>query len=336
MRHETNYSSVNLFYNGGWALIDSEGAPPFWEISGASLEEGPSTYEVKPDGLSLQLSGQTQVLISQAFTESAGPLDFSGDLNPGDYRGMPNGYVHASARNLSARDLWTVSFDLRREVGTCTLRVSATVGGSTTYLTASTGGTDVTVSEADLARPHFYLDAATDESISKFTVEVVSPTPSVVSLDRMQLSLGRYADQPYTGDPFVEIFPKDCIVMTLGSACPAGFEKLGDGELEVPPDWEDAEPGIKAREGNYPYSGTELGGSPVHGPETDTTSLGTNSVESFESRFGRAYQEQTVGPAEWEDPSNNPLVDQQLNHTHTVGTASSRVLSVEYLFCKRV
>jgi hypothetical protein len=195
MRHESNYNSINQFYNGGWELVDSDGEPAFWEIEGASLEDDLSVYEVTPDGLQLRLSSQIPTKIVQTFTEPAGPLDFRGDLGPSE---------------------------------------------------------------------------------------------------------------------------------------------LGDGDLEVPAAWSEDEPGIRPRKGNYPYQGTELAGSPKHGPESDTTSPGTNLSEQFESRFGRAYLDPGAGPREWQDPSNNPLVDQQLEHTHQVNKASSRLLAVEYLFCKRV
>lgn len=226
-------------------------------------------------------------------------------------------------------------FDVARNVGPCAIKVSATYGGSTSYLTASTGGQEVRLTDVANTRAHFFLDASAAHTIDKFTIEVSSDAPAEIVLDRMQLSLGRYADQPYTGDPFVQIFPKDCIVMTLGDVCPAGFEELGDGDLEVPSEWSQDEPGIRPRKGNYPAQGTELAGAPKHGPEADTTSTGSKLSEKFESRFGRAYSEQGVGP-EWEQTSNNPLVDQELDHTHQVNKASSRLLAVEYLFCKRV
>ena len=44
MRHETNYNSINLFYNGGWELADSKGRPSFWDIQGASREDDLSVH----------------------------------------------------------------------------------------------------------------------------------------------------------------------------------------------------------------------------------------------------------------------------------------------------
>lgn len=336
MRHETNYNSVNLLYNGGWGLVDSQGRPAFWEIAGASLEEDLSVYEVTPDGLLLQLGSRSDVKVSQSFTKAAGPLDFRGDLGPSDYRGMPNGYTHSPARTLSGKDVWTVSFDLTRTVGPCSVKVRASYAGTETYLEATTGGDSVELTDAQYARPHFILDADTSYSIEAITIEVRSSSPAEVILDRVQMSLGRYADQPYTGDPFVQIFPENCVVMVLGSTCPSGFEELGDGDLEVPADWSDLEPGIRARKGNYPAQNTELSGAPKHGPQSTTSSAGTNVTEQFESRFGRAFLDPSAGPSDWVEPSNNPLVDQQLEHTHEMNMASSRVLAVEYLFCKRV
>jgi len=336
MRHETNYNSINLLYNGGWALADSDGIPAFWTIEGASREDDLSVYEVTPDGLQLELAGRANTTLSQSFTEAAGPLDFEGDLDPETYRGMPYGYVHAPARNLSAKDLWTVSFDLTLGVGACTVKVSALIAGATVYLTASTGGEEVRVADPQLIRPHFFLDEDSQYAIERITIEVTSDAPTEVFLDRIQMSLGQYADLPYTGDPFVQIFPENCIMLVLGGTCPAGFEELGDGDLEVPSEWSDQEPGIRPRKGNYPGKGTELMGAPTHGPSTVTSSTGSNLTEQFESRFGRAFAEPAVGPAEWIEPSTNPLVDQQLEHTHETNMSSSRVLAVEYLFCKRV
>ncbi len=336
MRHESNYNSINQFYNGGWELVDSDGEPAFWDIEGASLEDDLSVYEVTPDGLQLRVAGQTPTKITQTFTDPVGPLDFRGDLGPSDYRGMPNGYVHSPARSLSGEDSWTVCFDVLRTVGPCSIKVSATYAGATTYLTDSTGGDEIILTDVDRLRAHFFLDIGESYAIESITLEVTSSSPAEIVLDRMQLSLGRYSNQPYTGDPFVQIFPKDCVVMTLGDVCPAGFEELGDGDLQVPAEWSEQEPGVRPRKGNYPAQGTELAGSPKHGPEADTTSPGTNLTEQFESRFGRAYLDASAGPSEWQDPSNNPLVDQQLEHTHQVNKASSRLLAVEYVFCKRV
>jgi hypothetical protein len=337
MRHESNYNSVNQFYNGGWELVDSDGVPAFWDIEGASLEDDLSVYEVTPDGLKVQLGSQSVVKVTQTFTEPAGPFDFSGDLEPGDYRGMPNGYIQAPARTLSGKDLWTVSFDVARTVGPCEIKVSAKyVDNTEVYLTASTGGDRVTITDLTEVRVHFFHEANTASAINEITIELRNASPAEVILDRMQLSLGQYADQPYTGDPFVQIFPKDCLVLVLGEVCPAGFEELGDGDLQVPADWSEQEPGIRPRKGNYPASGTDLAGSPKHGPENGTSSTATNIAEGFESRFGRAYLEVGTGPDSWIEPSNNPLVDQELDHTHEMNLASSRVLAVEYLFCKRV
>lgn len=337
MRHESNYNSVNQLYNGGWELVDSDGVPAFWDIEGASQKDDLSVYEVTPDGLRVRLGSRTAVKVTQSFTTSAGPLDFSGDLDPGDYRGMPNGYIQAPARTLSGKDVWTVSFDMVRSVGPCVVKVSAMyASGTTVYMTASTGGEQVTVTDVSQTRPHFFLDADVVHSIESITIEVCSSSPTEVVLDRIQMSLGKYADQPYTGDPFVQIFPKDCLVLVLGEVCPAGFEELGDGDLQVPSEWSDQEPGIRPRKGNYPSNGTELAGAPKHGPAASTSSTSTNIAEVFESRFGRAYLEEGVGPDSWVEPSTNPLVDQQLDHTHEINLASSRVLAVEYLFCKRV
>ena len=340
MRHETNYNSVNLLYNGGWELVDSKGKPAFWDIDGASQEDDLSIYSVDDNGLRVQITSQSAVTLTQSFTEAAGPLDFDGDLAPSDYRGMPYGYVQTPARKLSASDDWTVSFDLNRAIGPCQVRVRMNYVGGHTYLAhqfAADGTPDTTlaVSGVSVLRPHFYATGGPLLDIQSVVIEITATSPSEVTVDRMQMSLGRYADQPYTGDPFVQIFPKDCVVMTLGATCPAGFEELGDGDLAVPAEWTEEEPGIRARVGNYPASGTELAGSPKHGPDNDSTSANSASFEAFESRTGRAASETGVGP-DFLTTSNNPLVDQELDHTHTVNKASSRVLAVEYLFCKRV
>ena len=335
MRHETNYNSINLLYNGGWELADSEGIPAFWDISGAEQESALSVYTVVPEGLKLQLSSRSAVTITQTFTAPSGPLDF---LSAEDYRGMPYGYVEGPARVLSLQDNWTLAFDVNRRVGPCTVKARVSYAGTHVDLVTADGSTELTISDVQESRPHFYLtgsEAPTNLIMESLTITVTSTAPSEVTLDRIQLSLGRYGFQPYTGDPFLEIFPKDCVVMTLGDLCPAGFEELGDGDLTVPPEWGEDEPGIRARKGNYPADGTELAGAPKHGAPNDTTSVSTNVSASFESRFGRAFQEAGIGPDFLAD-SNNPLVDQTLEHTHEVNKASSRVLAVEYLFCKRV
>lgn len=340
MRHETNYNSVNLLYNGGWELVDSKGEPAFWDIDGASLEDDLSIYSVGPDGLTVQITSRADVSLTQTFNVEAGPLDFSGNLGTEDYRGMPYGYTRTPARRLSAQDDWTLSFDLTRAIGPCQVRVRVDYVGGSQYMAHrieadGTAETALLVSDVEQARPHFFLTGGADRDITAVAIELSGTSPTEVTLDRIQLSLGRYADQPYTGDPFVQIFPKDCIVMTLGARCPAGFEELGDGDLVVPDEWSDEEPGIRPRVGNYPAKGTELAGSPKHGPDNGTTSTNSSSFESFEARTGRAATETGIGPT-FLSESNNPLVDQELDHTHTVNKASSRVLAVEYLFCKRV
>lgn len=332
MRHETNYNSVNLLYNGGWELVDSKGKPAFWDIDGASQEDDLSVYDVGAEGLRVQITSQGKVTATQSFTEAAGPLDFQTPLAPNSYRGMPYGHQVTPARSVSTQDDLTVSLDISRELGPCLLRVL--ING--VALVTPEGLDTLSLDDITETRAHFFhAGVPSGGTVTDVAIELTSGAPSEATIDRVQMSLGRYSDQPYTGDPFIQIFPKNCLVMTLGTTCPAGFEELGDGDLAVPAEWTEAEPGIRARVGNYPASGTELAGSPKHGPDNDSTSANSASFEAFESRTGRAASETGVGP-NFLTTSNNPLVDQELDHTHTVNKASSRVLAVEYLFCKRV
>jgi hypothetical protein len=132
--------------------------------------------------------------------------------------------------------------------------------------------------------------------------------------------------------------------MSLGNTCPTGFEPLDEGELQPLQEWLDVEPSVRAKKGNYPRTGSELTGSPLHTANDTYFEDVVNESVDFESFNGRLYTEFSNSEDNWElgvtptvftVSTDNPATDRAVVHRHTLSEAKTRPVSIGLMFCKR-
>lgn len=356
-RHASSHGAINLFYNGGWAL-SKDGVPAMWLFENLAAE-GLNTYNLVDERLHVSLTGTEPSTILQDFSTFAAPLDIAIPINNGEVRGLAAGYKVAEGRPIPVKTALTVAFDVEREIGDISFKVFFTIAGNRYYVSSDTSSIAVghphlvrRVRLEDKVRLHFTIlgdivpTLTQAPIISSIGIEMSAADASSFYIDKIMLATGASFELPYTGDPFIHIFPKDCIIMTLGDVCPPGFEELGEGDLNPIADWGTTEPGINARLGNYPRSGTELAGSPVHttrDPQVQDARIARREFEGFE---GRLFTEYANSPDNV-DPNNpgtfaftvyasNADIDQDISHTHDVSESFVRPASLGLRFCKRL
>lgn len=341
------YNALNLFYSGAFALRDGD-EPAVWELSGFATTSA-SSYELLDRGLEVVLGSRAPIVMTQNFSRVTAPFDFTLPLAGGSLPQMAPGYQTQVGRPLPVGVDMTLSFDVTVESGRPGFRAlyrTEQVGsgnapsqyyGSDEYERVSEG------SSTRISLPFRVDSGPVSEILADVGLEMQSDTASTFVVDRLMLAAGNYTSLPYTGDPFTQVFPAGSIVMTVGQACPTGFKELGDGDKPAPASWDTGEPGIRARLGNYPRSGTDFAGDPLHAPESSQVQPGTEDTAEYEGPDGRLYQQY----ANTEDNPNlgnrvvftintqNPDVDKSETHQHDIGPAKTRPLSIGLLFCER-
>lgn len=332
------YNVTNLFYSGTFALRDGD-EPAVWQLNGFG-NTGASTYELHDRGLEMALGSRTAVRMTQDFAAFTAPFDFTLPLQGGVLPQVAPGYQTENARNLPAGITYTVSLDVKVESGLPGFRVYYTIGGQVFYSSEEY----LRVSNGSSTRISLQFTPAGGELIDEVGVEMQSDVATVFVVDALMLAAGYHSDLPYTGDPFTQVFPEGCIVMTVGQTCPTGFKELGEGDKPAPASWDKGEPGIRARLGNYPRSGTDFAGDPLHASESSKVQPGSEDTAEFESFDGRLYQEfsntednQNLNNSAYVFTINtqNPNVDESATHDHEIEPAKTRPLSIGLIFCER-
>lgn len=332
LTHGSSYSSINLFYNGGWALKD-EDVPAFWYFENLA-KTGLNNYKLTDRGIKVTLGSVSAVAIYQDFSTFTAPMDFAVPAGGGIYRTLSAGYDVLVSRPIAANTTLTIAFDVNREIGDVRFKVFYDSG-------AFRGFADVVQRVSLKSSTRLVFQLPVQFAPDRIGIEMQADKTSTVTVDKIMMAIGAHSELPYTGDPFIQLFPEGCIVLTLGDTCPAGFKELGEDDLTAPADWEKHEPGVKARKGNYPRAGTELAGSPVHTVSNPKMQNGAEDFKEFEGFEGKLFTEHSDS-----DPSapnkvftvynGNPNVDDYQPHTHTISEGGSRPLSLGLLFCKRL
>lgn len=329
--HGNSYNAINLFYNGGWALKKDD-VPAFWQFENLALT-GLNNYSLTDNGISITLGSNQPVKLCQDFKAFGAPLDFRVPAQGGIYRNLASGYETTHGRTIPAHTTISIAFDVHREIGDVRFKIFYNDGAADHFSNAQR------VSLKTNTRLVFHLFMEFKPDI--IGIEVQSDKTATVVIDRVMMAVGQYSDLPYTGDPFCQVFPDNIIIMTLGNVCPPGFEELGEGDLTAPADWEKHEPGVRARKGNYPRSGTELAGSPVHTVTNPQMQNGVADFLEYEGFEGKLFTEHSnVDPGTtlkvFTVTQGNPPVDDYEPHTHTVSEGGSRPASLGLMFCKRL
>lgn len=333
-RFATSYQTINLVRNGGWDFVGSDGLPHFWTlvnlVAAADAPDSNKNYfEVGDDKISLVLHQEENAQIVQYFPKP-GSMDFQQPLVGGVRSSLPPGYLVNEQQHLPA-ETYTVAFDL---AGAADVRVGYGSVAST-YTDWQTGD----------GRKLFVFTA--EETLKHILIEVRRAADFVtVDLSRIMFAAGEFSALPYTGEP-LNILPRGAIVMVCGDTCPLGFEELGETGATPKPEWASDDPGIRGRKGNYPRGGVDAYGDVRH---TGGSILpGITDVQQFESfggylntYFGYGQEEQgivTGGDSKdfiLSDFADVPEMDDVGLHTHVIGTAGTRPVSMKLRFCKRL
>lgn len=340
------YNALNLFYSGTFALRDGD-EPAVWELSGFG-NTAASSYELLDRGLEVVLGSRVSVVMTQNFSRVTAPFDFTLPLAGGSLPQLAPGYQTQVGRPLPLEVDMTLSFDVIVESGRPGFRVlyrTEQVGssdapsqyyGSDEYERASEG------SSTRINLPFRVAADATSQVLADVGIEMQSDTAAKFVVDRLMLAPGSYASLPYTGDPFTQVFPEGCIVMTVGQACPTGFKELGEGDKPAPASWDAGEPGIRARLGNYPRTGDDFAGDPLHASDPSKVQPGSEDTAEYESKDGRLFQlyantedNNSGGNYVFTVNTQNPDVDKSETHEHDIGPSKTRPLSIGLLFCER-
>lgn len=331
LTHDNTFSLVNLFMNGGWS-VRKEQVLAFW-IMDNLLPVGLNSYRIEDERLKVSLGSNKPSTISQDFKSFTTPLDFRRPALGGVYPTLAAGYETTHHRTVPGNTHLTCSFDVSRDVGDVRFRLYYTSGALTEF------SEPVRVSiNTDIRVVLSMFVQFTPDTIG---IEMQADKTTSFSMDKVMLAVGRHSVLPYTGDPFSQIFPKGVIVLSLGGTCPTGFEELGEGDLQPLADWEKHEPGIQARKGNYPRSGTEQLGSPVHTADAVQMRSGREDFIEYEGFEGKLFTEHNDIEAStpvkvFTVSQGNPDVDAYRPHTHTISEGGSRPLSLGLMFCKRL
>lgn len=331
------FNAVNLFYNGCFELHKDE-IPAIWEFEGLD-GSGASSYERVERGIEVTLGSRTTTAMAQTFAGDLLPFDFPVPL-PGGVRSlMAPGYDIDRSRVLPRNVPLTISCDISVTAGIPGFRAFWVSGNGTRHVSQEEY---IQVIVGEPLRLHFVIEELEDV-ITSVGVEMQAQESAVFNIDTLQLSVGTHSALPYTGDFLQQVFPAGCIVMTLGEACPPGFAALGEDELQPLAEWTENEPGARAREGNYPRTGGDLSGTALHTPTDATVRSEVNDFTNFEGFDGYLAENHTVVDGETNDSPDvfttartNPDVDRPGAHTHEIGSAGTRPVSVGLNFCRRL
>ncbi len=305
------HSAVNLVFNGGFEL-KLDNLAPFWTFSGFDAS---NSYELGST-LKLILDSGVTATISQDFASELLPRDKNQPVVLRTFRNGPEGYKTTENRVVPSNTPYTLAISVNKDVGNLIVKPFV-VTSAKTYLDEQL----VTVS--DKIRLVFQIPAQ-NELINEVGFEFLSPTAGIFEVDKVSMIPGSYSELPYLGDPFQQVFPADCVVMTMGDACPTGFEP-----------YDTSTKGKLVRN-------SENTGSATHTADSPTVELEASDKVSYEGREGRLYDEHTRTPTETPSPvvfnvsNENPLCDEAGEHTHTIEPGGSVPVSLGFTFCKRV
>jgi hypothetical protein len=356
-RFTNTYQAVNLVRNGNLdmieALEDQTQTAPFWSTDLVHVAAQDSVvanlYEIfqgdpgdaPAQGFRVKLVTNQASLLYQDMRRDpeAHVMDFPVPLAAGLRSTIAQGYQATETQSLPSAG-YTLAFTMRVTQGTVTASVASwDYAGARTTPTLLTGTDPVVVKTGGWER--HVLPFSVDKGLGQVGLELqraANTDLAVVEIGLVALALGRYRSLPYTGDPLVSALPKGAIILSLGTVCPPGFEELGEGDLTPLSEWSGDEPGIKARKGNYPRSGTALTGTTSHTVDTLELTPGAKDVSLFSGPDSKAADDDALVST----TKSNPAVDEPggkngtPNHDHSLETAGTRPVSRAFLFCRRI
>lgn len=367
IRHANTLALINLLHNGGLDYLEDKGSyklPHFWRfvnIVPKPLTDGASnTYDVVEgetiakvhdarDYMRLFIQNSQPVRLIQRFDidENVNVLDFPQPLAPGSGRTeVAEGFRSTYNRVLGRTRSYSFGLSLRVLRGEVTVRVQFFDSDNQLIVEEVIADrADSRFTNRSWRRLSASLTPSRVPAWASFTFDRSGDAELVEAhVGLFQMSLGRYDEVPYTGDPSVGVIPKDTIILSMGSSCPPGFVPIGNDDLQPLPEWLEEDPSAQARLGNFPIGndGTgELKGHFIHNRSSYDFQLDTDDLipfESFDSRWGSATSGNNgvnYNP-NVNTPADEPEEDGTSDHQHVVGTGSSVPVNRSFLFCRRL
>ena len=348
-RFATTHTAVNLLRCSGWELINSDGTAAFWSFANLN---GVNRGTLSDNKLAVVLASNEVSSISQNFGTISSDFDFTpSDASAyyGVYPTVPSGYAVTRRIPLARDEHYTFSFDLDQTVGGSQFRIVWTAEP----LNSSSAEIEHTTPWQVLGKPttsrvHIRFDAEralTDiRPISDVRVEfqrAEGVNLANLTISKLMLVPGDYSNLPYTGDPMISCIPAGAIIMTIGPACPAGFEELGNDGASALAEWTTNDPSRQARFGNFPRSATDASGTVLHAPTTNIDG-GTGDNGLYETENGFLADNYTKAQGEtlenhiFTSSEANPLADTPGSHIHEMTSEKTEPLAVVLRFCKRL
>ncbi len=345
--------AINLLNNGSFEIKGT--SLHYWDIEGIGGSSANSYSIVETEGgypyLQLELSSLTPFRLSQQFGKGVrGTLDFPVPMPSGMRTTIPEGYLVEEAKVLPHGVFYTLAFDIKVVSGSAIidpiiLDLNSEETGETTTLVTYEGLSRLTLSKSNGFKSYSFKFKPA-RGLYRLGLQITKNSSiehTQVQITKIGLYAGSYDTTAYTGDPLSRCLPKNSIIMYLGSACPSGFEELGNDDFQPLPSWKIDEPNIEARKGNYPASVSGLSGNTSHTIDNLQIRPGRPDLQEFEgfdSKFVITEAAKTSG-SKVDVDLPNPDVDVPdergtPSHKHVIKSAPLRPVSIPLLFCKRV
>lgn len=324
----TSHQSVNLINNGAFEFGGSR--LHFWKITGADTLRG-NSYSVGSDAekrfMTIELSSDLPLAIHQSVGAADRPvLDFAaGALRPT----LPGGYVTTELKTLPHGVEYTLAFTIKVRGGSVQVTPLITDLNSETAtnfqtLTYVEGSGPMTLSQTVNWRRHTFK-FKTSHSLYEIGLRFLRANEdddALFDITDICLIAGTFDNAPYTGDTLLRSIPKGCIVMTLGTACPEGFEEI--------------------QQEGFVRSG-ENRGSNTHSVQSDIQVYrnGTLDFEGYQSKsyvaaFKNSANFPLYDPNNTNDPVDVPDEKGVASHKHAIADGDSIPVSVPLRMCERV
>ena len=320
----TSHQAINLLNNGAFECGGSR--LHHWNVIGSDLVRG-NTYSIKSgDGkkfMSVVLSSRDDFTIHQTLGRGRIEMDFK-DL-PNQRRTLPLGYKAKELKTVRQGIELTLAFTYRVLSGNVDVSPYVQcINNGTKPTSIQFEGGDLTqfksiVGSNAWRRETFKFRASF--SIDKIGLSFKNTNSDVaaqIDVTDISLVVGYYDNSPYTGDPLLKIFPKNCVVMVHGEVCPEGFENVTDVDSLV-------------------RSGDDRG-SDTHTVDI-TTRVATNGIIEWEGFNSKSFVTNAGGlynPNVPNDPVDVPDDRGIADHQHNIEEAKSKPLGFYLRMCKKI
>lgn len=325
----TSHQSVNLINNGAFEFEGSR--LHFWRVVGSDTLRG-NSFSIASDNskrfMTVQLSSDLPLAVYQQVGADDRPeLDFvSGDLRPT----IPHGYLTEELKTLPHGVDYTLALTVKVRGGS--VRVTPYV----TDLNSESATNLQTVNYVESSGP-VTLSKTVDWRRHTFKFNTTHPLyeigfrfdrtdnddDALFDITDISLVVGSFDNSPYTGDSLLRTIPRGCILMTLGSACPEGFEEAGEA-------------------GKFVRSGENRGND----KHTASTSVAVfrNGTLDFEGYQSKSYVSSFKNSANYplydanntNDPVDVPDEKGVADHNHQIADGDSVPVGVVMRLCQRV